>query len=122
MLSMASTPTVSLLTILTLGLYGFWLSAKLAKYNWAHTTYKGLRFRFTATGRDILIYQITNLLLLIFTLGLGMAWVQKRKVDFNFAHLKIEGDIDFKEVEQSAENARATGESLASGLDMDFAI
>ncbi|MBE9528772.1 MAG: DUF898 domain-containing protein, partial [Proteobacteria bacterium] len=114
--------TGSLLTVLTLGLYGFWLSAKLARYNWAHTTYKGLRFKFTATGRDVLNYQITNVLLLVFTLGLAMAWVQKRKIDFNFKHLKIEGDIDFKEVEQSAENAKATGESLAPGLDIDFAI
>jgi uncharacterized membrane protein YjgN (DUF898 family) len=114
--------TGSLLTILTFGLYGFWLSAKLARHNWAHTTYKGLRFRFTATGKDVFKYQIANILLLVFTLGLAMAWVQKRKIDFNFRHLKIEGDIDFAEVEQSAENAKATGESLAPGLDIDFAI
>ncbi len=112
----------SLLTLLTFGLYSFRLSAELARYNWAHTTYKGLSFRFTATGTDIFKYQIVNMLLIIFTLGLGMAWVQKRKLDFNFKHLKIEGDIDFKEVEQSAQQAGATGESLATGLDMDFAI
>ena len=45
----------SILTVLTLGIYGPWGKAKLYRYFYSNTEFAGSRFRFTGTGKEIFI-------------------------------------------------------------------
>ena len=107
-----------LLFLPTLGLYWFWFLAKKDRYLWAHTSFGNASFRSTVTGANMLLLKLGNLLLLVFTLGLAWSWVLVRKARFVFAYLSLEGALDLEGIRQEAQVASATGEGLASFLDL----
>jgi uncharacterized membrane protein YjgN (DUF898 family) len=108
-----------LLTLPTLGLYWFWFQAKKHRYFWEQTSLGQARFRSTVTGGRLLLLGLGNLLLLILTLGLGWPWVLVRNVRFAFQYLTLQGSLDPAAIKQQAQVASATGEGLASFLDLD---
>ncbi|MFQ5802531.1 MAG: YjgN family protein [Candidatus Methylomirabilales bacterium] len=112
-----------LLTLLlipfTLGMYWFWFQAKMQRYFWANTTVGGARFCSTVTGGPLLLLTMGNFLLMVFTLGLGLPWVAVRNARFACRYLTLEGPLNLTAIEQEAQIATATGEGLASFLDMD---
>ncbi|MGH7770670.1 MAG: YjgN family protein [Candidatus Binatia bacterium] len=108
-----------LLFLPTLGLYWFWFLAKKDRYLWAHTSFGTASFRSTVTGGNMLLLKLVNLLLLVFTLGLAWPWALVRKTRFVFAYLSLEGALDLEGIQQEAQAASATGEGLASFLDLD---
>jgi uncharacterized membrane protein YjgN (DUF898 family) len=91
----------------------------MQRYDWEHTTFPDIRFRYAATGANLLSLTAVNLLLLIFTLGLAMPWVIIRTLRFNFNYLSLRGAVDFDTIQQEAQVARAVGEGLADYLDLD---
>ena len=109
-----------LLTIPTLGLCWVWYVAFRQRYFWSHTTLGPVRFRSTMTGGRLLGLSLTNVLLALLTLGIGIPWAVTRTMRYSFDTLALEGDIDWKGVEQQAQLASATGEGLAQGLDVDI--
>lgn len=108
-----------LLTLPTLGLYWFWFLAKKQRYFWDHTSFATARFHSTVTGGRLLLLSLGNLLLLVVTLGLGWPWVVVRNIRFAFQYLTLEGPLDLAGIQQEAQVAFATGEGLASLLDLD---
>ena len=110
------------LTLLTLGLYWPWWSARKARYDWAHVTLGGARFRCTATGWGLLKLWAGNALLFIGTLGLGLSWVMVREARFWTRHVELRGEPGLEKIRQMALPASATGEGFADffGLDMGF--
>ena len=110
-----------LLTLPTLGLCWIWFAARKRRYFWDHTCVSAARFHSTVTGGALLGLYVVNLLLLIVTLGLAWPWVKCRNVRFTFRYLTLEGPLDMAGIQQEAQVAvAATGEGLASFLDMDF--
>lgn len=107
------------LSIPTLGLYWLWFHAKKHRYFWDNTSIGYARFRSTVTGGAYLWLWVGNILLLILTLGLGWSWVIVRNAKFTFRYLTLEGSLDLTEIKQEAQYASATGEGLASFLDLD---
>jgi uncharacterized membrane protein YjgN (DUF898 family) len=108
-----------LLVLPTLGFYWFWFQAKMLRYLSEHTTFGQARFRSTVTGGRLLALTLGNMLLLIVTLGLGWAWVSVRNARFACRYLTLEGPLDMALISQDAQRASATGEGLASFLDLD---
>lgn len=108
-----------LLLLPTLGMYWFWFEAKKQRYLWANTTIGGARFCSTVTGGGLLLLTIGNFFLTILTFGLGLPWVAVRNARFLCRHLSVEGPLELGAIEQEAQVATATGEGLASFLDMD---
>jgi uncharacterized membrane protein YjgN (DUF898 family) len=108
-----------LLLFPTLGLYWFWFQAKLQRYFWDHTSFGNARFRSTVTGGRLLVLTLGNFLLLGLTLGLGWPWVLVRNARFACQYLVLEGPLDMAVIMQDAQLASATGEGLASFLDLD---
>lgn len=111
-----------LLTIPTLGFCWFWYMAKVARYDWEHTTCEGARFSFDATGRQFLTFLVGNFLLMAFTAGLGYPWVVVRSLRFYSTHLSMTGDIDFGNIAHAPQSSKAVGEGLAGILDIDMAM
>lgn len=108
-----------LLAIPTLGLSMVWFQAFQHRYFWSHTTFGAVRLKSTVTGGALLGLTLTNALLVLFTLGIGVPWAITRMTQFTCDNLMLQGDIDWKTVEQQAQLASATGEGLAQGLDVD---
>ena len=108
-----------LLAIPTLGLSFVWYKAFQHRYFWSHTTLGAVRLSSDVTGGALLGLVVTNVLLVVCTLGIGIPWAMTRMMRFSCDRLKLEGDIDWKTVEQQAQLASSTGEGLAQGLDVD---
>ncbi|MGH7433407.1 MAG: YjgN family protein [Candidatus Methylomirabilales bacterium] len=108
-----------LLHIPTLGLYWFWFQAKTLRYLSEHTSFGQARLNLTVTGGRLLMLMLGNMLLLVLTLGLGRPWVLVRNARFTCRYLTLEGPLPLAEITQEAQLASATGEGLASFLDLD---
>ena len=108
-----------LLTLPTLGLNWFWFQAKTLRYLSEHTSFGQARLRSTVTGGRLLMLMLGNVLLLIVTVSLGRPWVHVRNARFTCQYLTLEGPLPLAEVRQDTQLASATGEGLASFLDLD---
>jgi uncharacterized membrane protein YjgN (DUF898 family) len=111
-----------LLTIPTLGLYWIWYSALKQRYFWEHTTMRGGRFGSSVTGGDLLSLHFTNALLVIFTLGIGAPWAIVRAHELWCGKMELRGTVDFASIHQRSQEAAATGEGIAEGMDVDIGI
>ena len=85
---------VSMLTIVTFGIYVFWFQVKMMKFineNTEITTVSGnkLRLNFTGTGGENAKINIVGFLLTILTLGLYSFRFTIRLIEFQTNHLEI---------------------------------
>lgn len=111
-----------LLTIPTLGLIWIWYGAFVQRYMWSHTRIAGARFISTVTGGGLLSLAFTNMLLVAFTLGIGTPWALVRVHEYAAANLVLRGAPDWATIQQRAQEAGATGEGMAEGLDVDVGL
>ncbi|RYY24403.1 MAG: DUF898 domain-containing protein [Sphingomonadales bacterium] len=58
-----------LLTIVTLGIYGFWAKTRERQYLWAHTRFIDDRLEWTGTGLELFIGYLMAILLFVLPLG-----------------------------------------------------
>ena len=83
-----------LLTIVTFGIYWFWLQVDLMKFifgNTEITTPSGnkLKVNFTGTGGEYAIINVVGIILTILTLGFYVFRFTIRQIEFQTNHLKI---------------------------------
>ena len=94
-----------LLSIITLGIYMFWWQKEVFNYYIDRmSATKGdqkIKFHSTATGLGFLELRVINFFLVVFTLGFGAAWAAMRVQRFLWSHIKIEGDINIDEIQQT---------------------
>jgi uncharacterized membrane protein YjgN (DUF898 family) len=109
-----------LLTLPTLGLSLLWYHVQHTRYLWNHTLLCGGRFNCTITFGGLLWVEIVNVLLVILTLGFGFTWAQVRSIRYMTRNLSLEESARIETIEQEAQSVNATGEELASFLDLDF--
>jgi len=111
-----------LLTLPTLGLCWVWYAAFRQRHFWTHTSIAGVRFRCNVTGGELLGLRLTSFLLVLVTLGFGIPWATVRARRFWSEHLRIQGNVDWAKVHQTAVAASAMGEGLAQQLDVDVDV
>ena len=90
----------------------------MQRYRWSHTRFGNAHFRFTATGGELFVLNLVNVLLLVFTVGLSYPWVVVRNQKFFTAHLTLEGDVDMDSVVQEMKESGAVGEEALDAFDI----
>lgn len=115
-----------LLTILTLGIYSFWWYRDIFNY-FVNTMSmrrgeQKIRCHSTATGIGFLRLLVGNFFIIVFTLGLGKAWADVRLYKFILDNIKLEGNINLDEIQQTEdEYLDAFGEDAMDFFDIDLA-
>lgn len=87
----------AILTLLTLGIYRFWMKAKLRRYYWASIQPGGIPLEYTGTGLEKLLGFLIAVVILavylgIFNLGLtfvGLAFFEGNPVALNLSFLAV---------------------------------
>jgi uncharacterized membrane protein YjgN (DUF898 family) len=116
-----------LLSIITLGIYSFWWYRDLFAYyvdNLSlHKDGQEIKLKSIATGGDFFKMIMGNLLIVIFTLGLGYAWAVTRTMNFMVSKVKLEGNMDLTNIQQTEDDYNdATGDDMTGFLDINFII
>ena len=116
-----------LLSVITLGIYGAWWQKDRFAYYVDNLTLnkdnQQIRMKSIATGGEFLKLGLVNLLIFIFTLGFGYAWVVTRSMNFITSKIKLQGDIDLDNIQQTEDDFDdATGDDMAGFLDINFVI
>ena len=115
------------LSIITLGIYSFWWYRDLFAYyvdNLSlHKDGQQIKMKSIATVGDIFKMVMGNLLIVIFTLGLGYAWAVTRTMNFMVSNIKLQGDMDLTNIQQTEDDYNdATGDDMTGFLDINFII
>ena len=116
-----------LLTLITLGVYGSWWQKNLFAYYVNHLTLnkegRQIRLKSTAKGGEFFKLNIVNFLLVVFTIGIGYAWAVTRTMKFITGKIKLEGDMDLNNIQQTEDDYNdATGDDMTGFLDINFII
>jgi len=107
-----------LLIIPTLGISMIWYMMAELRYQAAHTYLQDMRFEVDATTASVIWLIFSNLLLLIITLGLATPWIYIRNTRYISRYLKLDGQLDFSQIEQSSTEVNAAGEGLVQAFDV----
>lgn len=76
-----------LLTFVTLGIYGSWLTVNLRNYLFSNIRFGNLKFEYKADGFDYFKINLTGVILSILSLGIYSFWYQKDLFEFFVNHL-----------------------------------
>ncbi len=114
------------LSLLTLGIYVFWWRSESFAYYYdnlsAHKNEQSIKFKSIATGGNFFELLVVNFLIVIFTLGFGKAWADMRTIKFVCDNVKMEGDINIDEIQQTEdEYTDAFGADAMEFFDIDTA-
>ena len=108
-----------LLSIITLGIYSFWLAAAIERFIWGHTSIQNKKFSCTITGGTLFINTLIAMLLVIFTLGLGVPWAMVRIFRVRIESINLEEGLDFSAIKNDFDkNASALADGLSDSADI----
>lgn len=77
------------LTILTLGIYGFWFQIELRKYILSHLRFGDLSFDFKGTGKTFFWINFKFFILFYLTLGIYSFWYYKELLSFYINNITV---------------------------------
>jgi uncharacterized membrane protein YjgN (DUF898 family) len=111
-----------LLTVVTLGIYSFWMVADLINYSYEqkyiHQHGRSAQFRSTLTGGGLLQLFLVDILLFVVTLGIATPWIVARNLSHTADNLFIEGNLDLDAIEaDDMAYATATGEAMSAVMN-----
>ncbi len=109
-----------LFAIPTLTFSLLWYHVKRTRCIWDHTCFGGARFDCSITFGGMLMMSLVNMLLVLFTLGFGFSWAQVRAINYLTNNLTLDGPVDLDAIQQDHQTVNATGEELASFMELDF--
>jgi uncharacterized membrane protein YjgN (DUF898 family) len=114
------------LTLITFGIYFFWWQNQVFAYYVNNMSMakdeQTVECNFTATGGDFFKLLIVNFFITVFTLGFGKAWADMRTQTFICEHVKMEGNINIAEINQTEEEyTNAFGEDAMDFFEIDLA-
>lgn len=78
-----------LLTILTLGIYGFWLQMHVRRYTHQNIRYGDVEFSNDASGTDWFFLNLKGFFLTLITLGIYIFWWEKDIFNFYINHMEM---------------------------------
>jgi uncharacterized membrane protein YjgN (DUF898 family) len=79
----------TLLTIVTLGIYGAWFSMNLRRYLLCNVKFGNARFSYKGVGGEYLWLNIKGYFLTVFTIGLYFFWWQKDLYNYYVNNLRL---------------------------------
>ncbi len=108
-----------LISIITLGIYSFWLSAAIERFTWDHTGIQDKKFSCSLTGGNLLTTTIIAFFQTVFTLGLGAPWAIVRISRVRIESITLEKGIDFAVIKTDFdEKASALADGLSDSADI----
>jgi uncharacterized membrane protein YjgN (DUF898 family) len=93
-----------LLTLITLGIYGSWMSINIRKYILGNVKFGDIEFDYNGDGGDYFVLNLKGYFLTIFTLGIYAFWWQKDLFNYYIDNLSMQ-----KGEEKINLNSMATG-------------
>ncbi len=82
----------SLLTIVTLGIYGAWLEMNVRRYTHQNIRYGNVEFRNNCDGADWFFLNLKGYFLTVFTLGIYMFWWQRDIFNYYIDNMSMRKD------------------------------
>jgi uncharacterized membrane protein YjgN (DUF898 family) len=111
------------LSLLTLGIYSFWYSAELTRYQLGHTRVgDDATLRSELTGGDLFGLFLLAILGTTLTLGLAFPWITMYSIDLIARRTSVVGEIDFDAIEQRSREEGATADGFADAFDLDLGL
>lgn len=104
-------------SIITLGIYGAWMSINLRKYIMGNVRFGDMEFEYNGEGGDYFWLIFKGYLLTIITLGVYMFWWQSDLFAYYIDNLRLK-----KEGKQIRMNSRATGSDFFVLMIVNFLI
>jgi uncharacterized membrane protein YjgN (DUF898 family) len=112
-----------LLSIVTLGVYAFWWSAEVKRYQAKHTQIGATaRLQSDISGGELFVIFLLGTFGTALTLGLAFPWITMYSMRIMAERTCVVGAIDFDSVEQLLKEAGATADGLVDVLDIDVGM
>lgn len=111
-----------LLTFLTLGIYGAWLSAKTTQYLTDNFRIGSVTFKYSGKGDDLLLIFIKGFLLSIITFGIYSFWFAIEQFNYQLKHTKAFQDGREITFTSTASGADLFGFSIINALITVFTL
>ncbi len=89
------------LTIITMGIYGFWFTTNLRREVIGNIRFGNAKLRYIGDGSDLLLIHLKGYFLSIFTLGIYLFWYMKDLVNFYINNILIEQDGKYSRLDSS---------------------
>lgn len=83
-----------LLSIVTLGLYGFWMTIDLRNYTLSNIRFGNAEFKYNAKGSEYFFLNLKGIFLSYITLGIYGFWFQRDIIRFYLDHLTLNNGND----------------------------
>lgn len=80
-----------ILSILTLGVYGFWMKAHIQQYYWSRTRAGKLEFDYDGKGFELFKIAFITILLFVPTLSIYTSWGIAKMTNYNYSHISVGG-------------------------------
>jgi len=80
------------LTLITLGIYGSWFTARVYRYLYSHIHIGNVSFGFSGRGGELFIKNLKGLFLSLLTLGLYLPWYYTDIARYTISHMYLEQD------------------------------
>ncbi|UQB68369.1 YjgN family protein [Epilithonimonas zeae] len=77
------------LTIITFGIYSFWMTTDLRNYTLSNVKFGSAEFKYKASGSDYFWLNVKGIILTYVTLGIYSFWFQRDILRFYFDHLTL---------------------------------
>ena len=81
-----------LFTILTLGIYGAWMTINIRKYVLSNIRFGNIKFKYVGDGGDYFLLNLKGYFLTIFTLGIYSFWWQRDIFEYFVNNLSLENN------------------------------
>lgn len=101
------------LTVITFGIYSFWVSAALERYDKEHTLIQGKGFHSSITGSDLFGMALLGSVMIVFTLGFGFPWFLVMTMRMLLGALTVDEGLDLAAITAGPDSR---GSALADGL------
>ncbi|WP_333852579.1 YjgN family protein [Epilithonimonas sp.] len=77
------------LTIITFGIYSFWMTTDIRNYTLSNVKFGSAEFKYKASGSDYFWLNVKGIILTYVTLGIYSFWFQRDILRFYFDHLTL---------------------------------
>ncbi|MBC5775211.1 DUF898 domain-containing protein [Pontibacter sp. KCTC 32443] len=110
------------LSVITLGIYGFWFETNLRKEILGNTRFGNAKFRFIGDGSDLLLVHIKGYFLTVITFGIYGFWYMKDLIHFYINNILIEQDGKYSRLDSSLTGGQYFKLAVGNLLIMIFTL
>ena len=111
-----------LLSMISFGIYSFWMHAEAQRYFASHTIVDGARGYSTLTGGDLFVLTLLNVFGTVFSLGIAFPWIAVFSVRRLLERFSFYGTIDFDRISQGAHSGNAAADGMADMMGVSLGL